>query len=179
MTAGLLAFVRLVNRFNRRIGRITMYGIFAIMGVLLYASFMKTFFIPPLWSLEMAQFIMVGYFLMGGAYALQMDAHVRMDLLYANLTPQRKLALDAVTVLFLIFYLVMLLVGGWSSTAYALEYGERGYSSWRPLMAPIKMVMLVGIGLTLLQAVAILITDLARLRGIDFDDGFPAGEKGT
>ena len=179
MWDGVIGFVRGVNRFNRRVGRITMYGIFAIMGVLLYSSFMKTFFIPPLWSLETAQFLMVGYFLMGGAYTLQMDAHVRMDLLYTPLSPRRKTALDAVTILFLIFYLVMLLVGGWSSTSYALEYGERSYSSWRPLMAPIKIIMVTGIALTLLQAVAILIVDIARLRGIEIDDGFPAEEKGT
>ena len=62
-------------------------------------------------------------------------------------------------------YLVLLLYGGFSSTQYALEYGERSYSSWRPYMAPIKIVACIGILLMLLQAFAVLFKDIARLRG--------------
>jgi len=177
---GILAtYVRVVDRVNRRVGRITMYGLFALLGVLLYSSFMKTFFIPPLWTLEMSQFLMVGYFILGGAYSLQIQAHVRMDLLYGAWSPRKKAAVDAVTVLFLLFYLVMLLVGGFSSTGYALEYGERAYGAWRPYMAPIKIVMCIGIGLMLLQAVAILIRDIAYLRGVEMPRTLPPGEAET
>ena len=73
------------------------------------------------------------------------------------------------TVFFLLFYLVMLLYGGLSSTQYALEYGERSYSAWRPYMAPIKIVMTFGVGLMLLQA--IVISDYAfaeHVRTVDF-----------
>ena len=72
---------------------------------------------------------------------------------------------DALTVGVLIFYLGVLLYGGLSSTAYALEYGERSYSAWRPYMAPIKITMCVAVVLMLLQAFALLIRDIATLRG--------------
>ena len=75
--------------------------------------------------------------------------------------------MNSFTVLFLLVYLVLLLYGGLSSTQYALEYGERSYSSWRPYMAPIKIIACIGITLMLLQAVALLLRDVATLRGVD------------
>ncbi|TDI55592.1 MAG: TRAP transporter small permease, partial [Alphaproteobacteria bacterium] len=65
-------YVRYIDAMNRVVGRFAMYLIFAMMGILLYSSITKTFFIPPLWTLEMAQFIMVAYYLLGGAYSMQL-----------------------------------------------------------------------------------------------------------
>ncbi len=39
------------------------------------------------------------------------------------------------------------------------------YTSWAPLLWPIKSIMTVGIFLMLLQAIAIFFKDLARVRG--------------
>ena len=158
-------YVRIVDAVNYRIGRVAMYMIFAMMGVLFYSSISKTFFIPSLWTLEIAQFLMVAYFLLGGPYSLQMDSHVRMDLLYGSWTDRTKTWVDAITILFLIFYLFWLLYGGYSSTQYAIKYGERSYSSWRPYMWPIKVVMTFGVLLMLLQAIAEFLKDIAKLKG--------------
>ena len=158
-------YVRAVEWFNRLIGRFAMYLIFVMLGVLLYSSVSKTFFQPSIWTLETAQFLMVAYFLLGGAYSMQLDAHVRMDLVYSHLKPRTRAILDALTVVFLLFYLVMLLYGGVSSSQYALEYKETSYSSWSPQMAPIKLIMTFGILLMLLQATATFFRDLAIALG--------------
>ena len=142
-----------------------MYLIFVMMGILLYSSISKTFFIPSLWTLEMAQFMMVAYYMLGGAYSLQLNGHVRMDLLYGGWSERTKAWVDGFTVLFLIFYIVFLFYGGLSSTQYALQYGERSYSSWRPYMAPIKIVMCIGVFLMLLQSIATFFKDIAKIRG--------------
>lgn len=165
MRKGIRAFVRVVDAFNRRVGRFAMYLIFAMLAVLLYSSISKTFFTPSIWTLESAQFLMVAYFLLGGAYSMQLDAHVRMDLAYSHWSPRTRAVVDAITVVMLIFYLVMLLIGGVSSTEYALEYQETSYSAWSPYMAPIKIVMCFGIALMLLQAVATFFKDLYAARG--------------
>jgi len=159
------AYVRFVDRINRFVGRFTMYLIFVMMGILLYSSISKTFFIPSLWTLEMAQFMMVAYYMLGGAYSLQLNGHVRMDLLYGGWSERTKAWVDGFTVLFLIFYIVFLFYGGLSSTQYALQYGERSYSSWRPYMAPIKIVMCIGVFLMLLQSIATFFKDIAKIRG--------------
>ena len=48
-----------------------MYLVFVMIAILAYASIMKVFFLPSLWTVEMAQFVMVAYFTLGGAYTLQ------------------------------------------------------------------------------------------------------------
>ncbi len=158
-------FVYAVEALNRAVGRFAMYLIFAILGVLLYSSIGKTFFTPAAWTLESAQFLMVAYFLLGGAYSMQLDAHVRMDLFYSNWSLRTRAIMDLLTVGFLLFYLVLLLYGGISSTQYALEYSETSYSAWSPPMAPIKIIMCIGIALMLLQAVATLFKDIAAALG--------------
>lgn len=165
MPALIRNYVNFVDTWNRRIGRVVMYGIFAMIAVLLYSSISKTFFYPSLWTLELAQFLMVGYYMVGGAYALQQGAHVRMDLFYGSFSPVRKAWFDVFTIILLIVYLAVLLYGGISSTTYALEYGERSYSAWRPYMAPIKIIMCFGILMMLLQAISTFFKDVATIRG--------------
>ena len=167
MPNAIRTYVRYVDAVNRRVGRFAMYLIFAMAAILLWSSISKTFFLPSMWTLEMAQFAMVAYYLLGGAYSMQLDNHVRMDLVYGTWSPRTRAWVDSFTIVFLLAYLVLLLYGGLSSTEYALEYGERSYSSWRPYMAPIKIVACVGILLMLLQAFAVLFRDIAKLRGED------------
>ena len=167
MPNAIRTYVRYVDAVNRRVGRVAMYLIFAMAAILLWSSVSKTFFVPSLWTLEMAQFAMVAYYLLGGPYSMQLDGHVRMDLLYGAWSPRTRTWVDSFTIVFLLAYLVLLLYGGLSSTQYALEYGERSYSSWRPYMAPIKIVACIGIFLMLLQAFAVLFKDIARLKGED------------
>ncbi len=171
MIGALRSYVRIVDRFNHLIGRVVMYGIFVMMAILLWSSISKTFFLPSLWTLEMAQFAMVAYYILGGPYAIQMGSNVRMDLFYGSWSERRKTWMDAFTVLFLIFYLAVLLWGGWDSFMYSLQYGgERSPTAWRPYLWPIKSIMVFGIFLMLLQAISELFKDILRLCGEDMGE---------
>ena len=164
----LVRFVKIVDAVNYRIGRMAMYLLFVLTGVLLYAIIAKAFFRPPLWTQEFAQFTLVGYFVLGGAYSLQLGANVRMDLLYGRWTARQRAAVDAVTVFAMIGFLVVILWGGIESTIYAFEVGEKSRSVWAPYMAPVKIVICVGVFLMILQSIAYLIRDIALLRGERF-----------
>jgi len=182
----LRSFIKVVDGMNYYTGRVVMYGIFVLMGILLWSSISKTFFLPSLWTLEMAQFVMVAYYILGGPYSIQLGSNVRMDLLYGEWSLRKKAWVDLFTVLFLLFYLGVLLWGALASTAYSLgfwgsnpmefftglvtgsqEIGrlERSPTAWRPVMWPIKLVMVVGIFLMLLQCLSELFKDVLRLRG--------------
>ncbi len=158
-------YVKTVDAFNYKIGRIAMYLIFVMIGILMWSSISKTFFLPSLWTLEMAQFVMVAYYILGGPYSIQLGANVRMDLFYGSWSPRTKAWIDAFTIFFLLFYLGVLLYGGIESTTYAIQYGERSYSSWRPYMWPIKTIMCIGILMMILQAISEFLKDIARIRG--------------
>jgi len=188
------AYVRAIDRMNRAIGRVTMYLIFVLMGVLLWSSVSKTFLTPSLWTLETAQFVMVAYYVLGGPYSIQLGSAVRMDLFYGDWSTRRKAQVDAITVLFLMFYLGVLFYGAVSSTAYALGYfgtepfaffgglfmalvtdgiggaqDKLGFlevspTAWRPPLWPIKTVLCLGVFFMLLQCLAELFRDLETLR---------------
>ena len=161
-------YVHWVDTFNRWVGRFAMRLIFVMGAIMLYAICSRLFLGKPVnWVMEMSQFLLMGYFMLGGAYALQLGSAVRMDLLYTRWSDRTRAAVDVVTIFALIFYLGVLLWGGIESTQYALEYGERRRGLWRPYMAPIKIVMVIGIVLMILQCTAFLIRDIARLRGKD------------
>ena len=142
-----------------------MYGLFVIFGVLLWSSISKTFFLPSLWTLEIAQFAMVAYYILGGPFSLQIGANVRMDLFYGGWKDRKKAWFDAFSILLLIFYLGVLLYGAIDSTTYSLQYNERSPTAWRPLLWPIKIIMCVGIFLMLLQAISEFFKDIAKLKG--------------
>ena len=159
-------FVRIVDRFNYLVGRVMMYGIFALMGVLMWSTISKqAFVIPSFWTLEVAQYILVAYYLLGGAYSIQLGANVRMDLFYSTWSTRKKAWVDSITILVLIFYLSVMLYGGIESTQYAIKYQEHSPSMWRPLMWPIKSMMCFGIFMMLLQAISELIKDIAKIKG--------------
>jgi TRAP-type mannitol/chloroaromatic compound transport system permease small subunit len=163
-----LIYVRWIETIGRVIGRLAMLLIFVMVGVLLYSAVMRTGFNrPPLWSVEMGQVLLAAYYLLGGAYSMQLDAHVRMDLLYTRWRPRKQAFADTITAVCLITYLVVLLMGGLSSTGYALEYNQTASTAWRPPLAPIKIIMTFGIFLMLLQAIATFFRDLARARGTE------------
>ncbi|PVA10557.1 C4-dicarboxylate ABC transporter [Pelagivirga sediminicola] len=190
-------FVRGVDAMNYFIGRFAMYLIFALIGVLMWSSVSKTFFEPTLWTLEMAQFIMVAFYVLGGPYAVQMGSNVRMDLFYGTWSVRQKAWMDAFTVLFLMFYLGVLLYGAIGSTAYSLGHFtgepfaffwdlgvtlvtegpaaakdkmgfiERSPTAWRPYIWPVKTIMILGVTLMLLQVTAEFFRDIGRIRGVE------------
>ena len=193
----ILVYIRAIDAVNRFIGRIAVYMIFVLMGVLLWSTTSKVFLTPSLWTLEMAQFLMVAYFVLGGPYSIQMGSNVRMDLFYAGWSLRTKAWVDAITVIFLLFYLGVLLYGALASTAYSLGYFggeplqflwdlgwtfvsegktaaqdklgylERSSSAWRPFLWPIKAMLCFGLLLMVLQVLAEFFRDVARLRGVE------------
>ena len=165
MTGLMRTYIKYVDGLNYYIGRVVMYGIFVMVGILLWSTISKVALVPSLWTLEMAQYAMVAYYLLGGAYSLQLKANIRMDLFYSEWSDHKKAQIDAMTVLFLIFYLGVLLYGGIDSTMYSWEYGQRSPSAWRPYIWPVKVIMVTGIFLMLLQAISEFFKDIFKLRG--------------
>jgi len=147
-------------------GVFTMYLLFVMIGILTYAVISNVVFkSPAIWVMEMAQFTMAAYYLLGGGFTMQEGAHVRMDVLYDRWGKRTKAIVDSITGLLLLFYLGVVLHGAISSTQYALEYGQKNYTAWGPPMAPIKIIMTIGCLSMLLQAVAYFIRDVTAALG--------------
>ena len=166
MPSFIRAYVRYVDATNRILGSLVMYLALVMMALLLFASLTRYVFnVPFVWIIEMAQFLMAAYYILGGGYSMQLDAHVRMDVLYERWRPRTRAFMDSITAFFLVFYLAVMVYGGWSSSAYSLKYNQTNYSAWAPPMAPIKIIMTVGIALMLLQAISMFFKDVAKFTG--------------
>ena len=87
MPEAVKTYVRVVEAVNRRVGRFAMYILYVMMAILAWSTISKITPWPSIWTLEMAQFAMVAYFMLGGPYSLQLDSNVRMDLLYHRWSP--------------------------------------------------------------------------------------------
>ena len=144
-----------------------MYLVFVLMGILVLSFVTRNIInIPLMWIIEMAQFTMTAYYIMGGAYSMMDDQHVRMDLVYGNFSEKNKARMDLFTSVFLIFYLVTLLIGSYSSLVYTINTNQKLFTAWAPYVWPIKTIMSFGILLMLLQSFSMFFKDLAKVRGI-------------
>jgi len=145
-----------------------MYLVFVMMFILILSFVTRNIInIPLIWIIEMAQFVMTGYYLLGGGYSMLTDDHVRMDLIYSKFNDKTKALLDSITSVFLFFYLVVLLIGSISSLTYTIDTNQRLFTAWAPYVWPIKTIMTFGILLMLLQSIAIFFKDLAKVLNKD------------
>ena len=157
-------YVNTIDYISLKTGRVTMYLVFVMMFILILSFVTRNIInIPLIWIIEMAQFVMTGYYLLGGGYSKLTDDHVRMDLIYSKLKDKTKALLDSLTSVFLIFYLVVLFYGSISSLTYTIETNQRLFTAWAPYVWPIKSIMTFGIGLMLLQSIAIFFKDIAKV----------------
>ena len=159
------AYVNIVDTICEKVGRFVMYGVFFMMFILILSFVTRNIINYPLmWIIEMAQFTMTAYYLLGGGYSMITDDHVRMDLFYGKFSKRGKAKMDIFTSFFLIFYLVLLLFGSYTSLIYTIETNQKLFTAWAPYVWPIKSLMLIGILLMLLQAFSTLFKDIAKFR---------------
>jgi len=65
------AYVRYISAASRAVGKFAMYMVFGMMGILLFETVSRNIFnLPHIWVVEVAQFTMAAYYLLGGGYSL-------------------------------------------------------------------------------------------------------------
>lgn len=166
MPKALVSYVRYMELFTTRLGKILSGAVFVLIGILLIEAVARYIFNNPTpWSIELATFVFGTYFLFGGGYVLLRGGHVRMDALYNRWSLKTRAIVNAATFSLLAVYLIVFILGGISNITYTLAYNVHSTSQWAPPLAPIRIIVVVGAGLLLLQGVAILIRDIATIRG--------------
>ena len=107
---------------------------------------------PHDWALNV-QIMMYGtIFMMGGAYTLSKNGHVRGDVLYGFFRPRTQATLDLVLYgLFFLPGIVALTWAGWTYANEALAIREKTFSATPLPLYPFKFVIPVAGGMLLLQ----------------------------
>lgn len=158
-------YIRFVEKIGEIVGNGAMYLLLLMMGILLYSIVTNAMHRPVIWAMEMSQFTMAAYYILGGASSLKDGIHVRMDFLYERWSARTKAFVDLFTIFFMLFYLFVMIKGGYDSSMFALEFDQRNHTVWRPPMAPIKIIMTSGMALMFLQATVEFCKDLCRVAG--------------
>lgn len=116
---------------------------------------------------ELEWHIFAVIFLMGAAYTLKQDAHVRVDVFYAKASPRTQALIDLIGSLVLLVPFCLLII--WSSKAFVLSSYAIGETSPDPGGLParylLKATLPLGFFLVLLQGVAMALKSLLRLLG--------------
>lgn len=169
MPKALVIYVQSIQSMNTHLGKILKFGVVVLVGILLIEAISRYGFnTPTVWSIELSEFIFGFYFFIAGGYVLLREGHVKMDAFYSRWSPKTRAIADLATFPLLAVYLIVFVWGGISSAEEALRFGQHTPSIWGPPLAPIKIIMVVGAVLLLLQGVAFLIRDLSIIfRGRD------------
>ena len=166
MSKFISSYVNIVDTICEKVGRFVMYWVFFMMFLLILSFVTRNIInFPLMWIIEMAQFTITAYYLLGGGYSMLTDDHVRMDLFYGKLSNKGKAKMDVFTSFFLIFYLIILFLGSITSLIYTIETKQKLFTAWAPYVWPIKTLMSIGILLMLLQAFSTLFKDIAKMKG--------------
>jgi TRAP-type mannitol/chloroaromatic compound transport system permease small subunit len=111
-------------------------------------------------------------FLLGAAYALRHDVHVRVDVLYERLSVKGRAWIDlAGTVLFLVPFSIMMLWVSFPAVRASWQIRETSPDPGGLPRYPIKALILVSFVLLLLQAFSQAVKCVDRIRGGDSDFG--------
>ena len=112
-------------------------------------------------------------FLLGAAYVLRVDAHVRVDIVYARLHRRTRAWIDIVgTVVFLFPFAWMGIYFGHTYVARSWAQLEMSPNPGGLARYPIKTLIIVAFALLIVQGVSQIIKHVAFLRGIA-DSGSP------
>jgi len=185
---GLLSVSRGIDRLSSLVGRSTawlatlMIFIGAGNALLRYASRDLGFSIGGNAALEAQWYLFSLMFLLGTAWILEQDAHVRVDVLYGRLTPKAKAGIDlAGAVLFLLPFCVFAIYVSAPSVANSWEVQEMSQDPGGLPRYPIKAFILVSFSLLALQGISEAIKSAARLAGalpLDPEEDAPASARG-
>ncbi|MCB0705648.1 MAG: TRAP transporter small permease subunit [Saprospiraceae bacterium] len=118
------------------------------------------------WLKELEWHLFALIFLLGAGYTLLKDKHVRVDLFYERFSPKDQASLNFWgSLLFLIPWCVLLIITSWNYAMASLSIQEGSPEPGGiPYWYPIKFAIPLGMGLLLLQAIALLLTSWQTLR---------------
>lgn len=161
---GLIGWAESLSEFS---GKWVAYLILPLTLVVLYEVFMrKVLGAPTSWAHETMVYLYGAHFMLGMAYTLMYDRHVRIDIIVLQMPPRVQAWLRVLT--FMGIFLPFIGVLSVAAIGYAVESWvrwEHSWSAWKPPLYPYKTIMPVSLLLLLLQGVACYLKDLKRLRG--------------
>lgn len=182
----LLRFARAVDRMTDTIGRsvswlaLVMVLVGAYNAIVRYLGRFVGWNLSSNLYLELQWYLFSVLFLLAAGYVLKEDAHVRVDVIYGRLSARRRVWIDLLGgLLLLVPFCALTLWASWPTIQSSWAIRELSPDPGGLPRYPLKGVILLAFGLLALQAVAEMIKNVARLRGLlEMPEPASPGEQG-
>ncbi len=141
------SFIQAVDRLSTWVGHAFAWCVMVMTLGIGFEVFMRSIFNnPTTWAYDLSYIMFGSLFMMGGAYTLSRDGHVRGDVFYHRWQPRTQARIELT--LYIIFFfpaMIALMFAGWEFAAKSMSYnGGRGeVSSFSPANVPIWQFKLI------------------------------------
>jgi TRAP-type mannitol/chloroaromatic compound transport system permease small subunit len=157
-----------VDVLSHQIGRLIRW---LVLGSVLISAgnaiIRKLFNISSNGFLEIQWYLFAGVFLLGAGFAFMRNVHVRIDFISSKLSKRTNTLIDiAGIIVFLIPLCVIMVWLSWPLFSSALASGEMSQNAGGLIRWPAYLLMPLGFGLLLIQALSELVKRVAFLRGL-------------
>ncbi|WP_162685660.1 TRAP transporter small permease subunit [Roseovarius amoyensis] len=116
--------------------------------------------------LEAQWYLFGAVFLLGAAYALRTDAHVRIDIVSSRLNPRARTAIDVLLhCVFLVPFCLVMIGQSWPWFERSYAIGEMSSNAGGLVIWPAKLMIPIGFAVLLLQTVSEIISKGLDLAG--------------
>jgi len=154
-------FSKIVSSINSFVGRIAAIFIPIIMLLLTIEVTLRYIFnSPTIWAMETSQLTMCTFTVLGGGYALLHNGHVNVDILIERLSQKKRIIAKLVTWPLFFMFVITFFIKMLTITIDSVQNFEHSGSYFDPPVYPVKILMVTGIFLLLMQGVAQCIDDI-------------------
>ena len=159
-----------IDRFSRTTGRLVSWLTLLMVIVTFVIVILRYVFDSGyIWLQESLTWMHAVVFMLGAAYTLQREEHVRVDIFYRDMTPRRKAWVNLIGVLLFVFpfcaFLAMVSVdyaaASWRVAESSSNAGGLPYPAL-PLLKTVLIVMPIAIAL---QGLSLLVRSIRVIRG--------------
>lgn len=156
-----------LDGFTEVVGRFIAWLVIVMMLVQFAIVVMR--YVIGIHSIVMQESVMYMHamvFMLGAAWTLRHDGHVRVDIFYRKLSDRGRAWIDLLGTLFLLFPVVLFIgIGSYGYVRSSWVILERSPDAGIPGVYLLKSLILVMVGLLLIQGVAQVIRQVLILRG--------------
>ena len=163
----LLSLSRLIDAISLGLGKLIMWLILAATAIsAVNAVLRKAFSIGSNSALEIQWYLFAGVFMLGVGYVMLKNDHVRIDFISGRFSKRTNAIIDAVGIVVFTIPLAIIMIDlAWPYFMRTYESGEMSQNAGGLIRWPAVILIPVGFGVLLLQAISELIKRIGFLTG--------------
>jgi len=160
----------LIDRFSDMTGRATAWlTLFMVITTFVIVVMRYAFDVALIWLHESVTWMHATVFMVGAAYTLRREEHVRVDIFYREMSARRRAWVDVLGVVFLLLPMCGVLgAEAWDFVAVSWSLAEASRESGGlpyPLLPLLKTVLVIMPAAVALQGVSLVLHSIKTLRG--------------